>query len=173
MGGRDGERLKWMGEDRNDLPEEKAVRVFELRVLGLGEAVLFARAGDPEDVLETVAQAVGGAGGVDEVGREMFVFRGFGVEGRHLVEIEAGEALVEEVDGGGVAGFVRVGFHDLVGDFHVREGVEHGDFALQHVVVVDHGGFGAAEDVWDGRVVLVGEVFDGGRSGCLVFVLGQ
>ena len=82
------------------------------------------------------------------------------VEAGHFVHAEFVVALVEEVDALGVFVFVAAGFHDGVGDFHVRESVEHGGFFAEDVVVVDWDRAVAAKFVGDGGVIFIGEVFD-------------
>ena len=56
-------------------------------------------------------------------------------EGCQFVHAAGVEALVEEADTDGVADWVDRGAHDRVGEFHVREGVEHGDLAAERLVV--------------------------------------
>lgn len=65
---------------------------------------------------------------VDQVFLQLLVFLRFVVQRRELGELEVSEVSVELADGFAVARFAgRV--HDRVGDFHVCESVEHGDFA--------------------------------------------
>ena len=69
-----------MGEDAavvcraGAVPKEAFVGFFEFCEFRFGEAVGFAFAGDAEDVFEAEADAVGGAGGLDEVVGQGFVF---------------------------------------------------------------------------------------------------
>ena len=146
---------------------------MEFGVVGFGESVPFAGAVEAEDVLEAVADAVACSGGFDEVVCQGLVLGRLVVQGRHVVHVELLEAFVEEVDVFGLLVLVARRLHDLVGNFHVREGVKHGDFGAEKIVVVDRWRSAAAEFMGNGGVVLVGEVLDGFVLGHAVLVLSQ
>ena len=143
------------------MPEEAAVFFAEGGEFRGGEAGGFARALEAEDVFEAIADVVGGAGGFDQIVGEGFVFVGVVVERGQFFQVEFLEALVELIDPLGVFGFVAGGFHDGVGDFHVRKGIEHRDFFAEDVIVVNQGGPVTAKFVGNGGVVFVGEILNG------------
>lgn len=136
------------------MPQEQTILVLELCELALVEAVDFAGTFNAEDVFEAVFQAVASTRRLDEILGKFFVLLRFVVKWSHLLEFQILEAFIEQGDAAGVLGLaVRV--HDRVGNSHVGECVQHGDFFAEQVVGVDNGGAGAAEDVGDRGVIFV------------------
>lgn len=134
---------------------------MEFAELGVRETLLLAVALDAEDVFEAVTDAVSLARRFDEVVCEHLVLVRFVIERSHLIEVEFAEALVEHVDRLGVFLLVGGSLHDGVGDFHICEGVKHGDFCAENVLVVNRSWATSAKIMRDRRVILVGVLFDG------------
>ena len=72
------------------------------------------------------------------------------VQSRHLIHVEFLETLVQQVDTCCILFLVTRSLHDLISNFHVREGIKHGDFAAEKLVVVNQWWAVTAEFVGNG-----------------------
>lgn len=94
------------------------------------------------------------------------------VKNGELLHAQVFEAGVEQVNRAAIFRLV-VGPHDGVGDLHVGQGVEHGNFLPQDMVIVDHGRPIAPKRMRNRGIVLVGPFLDDLVAIPAVLVLSQ
>lgn len=115
---------------------EKAVLVFQLRKLALVEAVKFPRTLNAKYIFEAVLESMTIAGRVDQILGKLLILCGFVVKRRHLLESEILEPLIDQRHTAGILGVV-VDTHDAIDDLYVSQRVQHGNFLLEQIVIVN------------------------------------
>jgi hypothetical protein len=134
------------------VPQESTI-TRDLRIGTLLEALLFSIAEDTEDVEDFVVEGVGGATSLGEIVADVGELIAGWVKWCHLLHSEGIEARVEWVS------IVDVFFlYNVVGFFEVSQAFEQLDFLLQLLLRVDDWRTIAAEGMWNGGVVAVGNI---------------